>query len=276
MFGYLASNYPCSKSSRRMVFLKRTTTILRSRTWLMRSQPLIMPPCNVNNNTPCGNMSRRKRHKSIINNNHSNTTNTTEEYSDSAEAVAVNMAAAAAAAYGNHSSSLSESSSDNMFLAQSTHVAKFRRNCRYHCGSSGTSHVLFYAHTHIYIYACIDLYLYSSVFDFEIKKKQLQQRESLAVHMSRNDCSYLKALLSLFPSAEARGDYGALATLAACIKTILLMNDPSTIELIITETPIYEQVCSTLEYDPDLRDKANHRWFLERKSKVSDGGLHGR
>ncbi len=85
--------------------------------------------------------------------------------------------------------------------------------------------------------------------------------------MSRNDCSYLKALLSLFPSAEARGDYGALATLAACIKTILLMNDPSTIELIITETPIYEQVCSTLEYDPDLRDKANHRWFLREKAK---------
>ena len=85
--------------------------------------------------------------------------------------------------------------------------------------------------------------------------------------MSRNDCSYLKALLSLFPSAEARGDYGALATLAACIKTILLMNDPSTIELIITETPIYEQVCSTLEYDPDLRDKANHRWFLRERAK---------
>jgi len=85
--------------------------------------------------------------------------------------------------------------------------------------------------------------------------------------MSRNDCSYLKALLSLFPSAEARGDYGALATLAACIKTILLMNDPSTIELIITETAIYEQVCSTLEYDPDLRDKANHRWFLRERAK---------
>ena len=85
--------------------------------------------------------------------------------------------------------------------------------------------------------------------------------------MSRNDCSYLKALLSLFPSAEARGDYGALATLAACIKTILLMNDPSTIELIITQTSIYEQVCSTLEYDPDLRDKANHRWFLRERAK---------
>ena len=45
------------------------------------------------------------------------------------------------------------------------------------------------------------------------------------------------------------------------------MNDPSTMELIITETPIYEQVCSVLEYDPDLRDKANHRWFLREQVK---------
>jgi protein phosphatase-4 regulatory subunit 3 len=85
--------------------------------------------------------------------------------------------------------------------------------------------------------------------------------------MSRNDCAYLKALLQLFPSAESRGDYGALATLAACIKTILLMNDPSTMELILDDTDIYEQVCATLEYDPDLRNKANHRWFLATKVK---------
>jgi protein phosphatase-4 regulatory subunit 3 len=85
--------------------------------------------------------------------------------------------------------------------------------------------------------------------------------------MSRNDCANLKALLQLFPSAESRGDYGALATLAACIKTILLMNDPSIMEFIIDDTEIYEQVCAVLEYDPDLRNKANHRWFLASKVK---------
>lgn len=85
--------------------------------------------------------------------------------------------------------------------------------------------------------------------------------------MARNDCAYLKALLHLFPSAEARGDYGALATLAACIKTILLMNDPSTMELILDSAEIYEQICAVLEYDPDLRQKANHRWFLRNKVK---------
>jgi protein phosphatase-4 regulatory subunit 3 len=78
----------------------------------------------------------------------------------------------------------------------------------------------------------------------------------------------LKSRLSLFPSAEARGDHGSLATLAACVKTILLLNDPSIIEIIVSNDElIFEQVCSTLEYDPDLRDKANHRWFLRQRAK---------
>eukprot|EP00980_Cylindrotheca_fusiformis_P007958 scaffold1697_cov120-Cylindrotheca_fusiformis.AAC.40 len=97
--------------------------------------------------------------------------------------------------------------------------------------------------------------------------QHIQQRESLALHISQNDCSYLKSLLSLFPSAESRGDYSSLATLAACVKTILLLNDPSIIELIVSDEHIFEDVCATLEYDPDLRDKANHRWFLRERAK---------
>lgn len=97
--------------------------------------------------------------------------------------------------------------------------------------------------------------------------QHVQQRESLALFISQNECSYLKSLLSLFPSAEAREDFGSLATLAACIKTILLLNDPSIIELIVSDELIFEEVCSTLEYDPDLRDKANHRWFLRERAK---------
>jgi hypothetical protein len=99
------------------------------------------------------------------------------------------------------------------------------------------------------------------------ESQHIQQRESLALFISQNECSYLKSLLSLFPSAEAREDFGSLATLAACIKTILLLNDPSIIELIVSDELIFEEVCSTLEYDPDLRDKANHRWFLRERAK---------
>ncbi|CAJ1958480.1 unnamed protein product [Cylindrotheca closterium] len=97
--------------------------------------------------------------------------------------------------------------------------------------------------------------------------QHLQQREALAMFISQNECQYLKSLISLFPSAEARGDYASLATLAACAKTILLLNDPALIELIVSDAQIFEDVCATLEYDPDLRDKANHRWFLRERAK---------
>eukprot|EP00547_Thalassionema_nitzschioides_P005446 CAMPEP_0194202828 /NCGR_PEP_ID=MMETSP0156-20130528/2753_1 /TAXON_ID=33649 /ORGANISM="Thalassionema nitzschioides, Strain L26-B" /LENGTH=1160 /DNA_ID=CAMNT_0038928433 /DNA_START=97 /DNA_END=3579 /DNA_ORIENTATION=+ len=95
----------------------------------------------------------------------------------------------------------------------------------------------------------------------------LPQRECLAIFISKSDCSYFKALLQLFDSAEARQDYGALATLAVCVKTILLLNDPTIIDWIVNSEKVYEQVCSSLEYDPDLRDKANHRWFLKERAK---------
>jgi len=100
--------------------------------------------------------------------------------------------------------------------------------------------------------------------------QHVQQRESLAAWIAgdRDDeCLYLKQLLALFPEAEERGDYGKLATLAACVKTILLLNDPSILELIVNVASIFEQVCSCLEYDPDLREKANHRWFLRERAK---------
>ena len=39
--------------------------------------------------------------------------------------------------------------------------------------------------------------------------QHVQQREHLAIWIAQNECSYLKALLSLFPAAEERGDYTA-------------------------------------------------------------------
>jgi hypothetical protein len=55
--------------------------------------------------------------------------------------------------------------------------------------------------------------------------------------------------------------------LAACVKTILLLNEPSIIEVVISSPIVFEKVCSALEYDPDLRDKANHRWFIRERAK---------
>lgn len=96
---------------------------------------------------------------------------------------------------------------------------------------------------------------------------QMQQRENIALFISQSDCAYLKYMLSLFPPAEAKDDYNALATLAVCMKTILLLNDPGIIETIVSDGAVFEGVCSVLEYDPDLRDKANHRWFIRERAK---------
>mmetsp|Transcript_20125 Transcript_20125/g.43395 ORF Transcript_20125/g.43395 Transcript_20125/m.43395 type:complete len:1431 (+) Transcript_20125:446-4738(+) len=95
----------------------------------------------------------------------------------------------------------------------------------------------------------------------------MQQREAMAIMIAKDECAYLRLLLALFPSAEERNDYGKLATLAACVKTILLLNEPSILELIVAVAEMFEQVCSCLEYDPDLREKANHRWFLTERVK---------
>jgi hypothetical protein len=99
-----------------------------------------------------------------------------------------------------------------------------------------------------------------------------QQRETLAQYMmeqqqQEENSSYWNALLALFPAAEERGDYAKLATLAACVKTVLLLNDPSLLEWIVADAHMFEQVCSCLEYDPDLREKAHHRWFLRERAK---------
>ena len=97
--------------------------------------------------------------------------------------------------------------------------------------------------------------------------QHMQQREAMSNFISQNECHYLKSLLSLFTTAEAKEDYGSLATLAASVKTILLLNDPSILEFIVNEELVFENVCAALEYDPDLRDKANHRWFLRERVK---------
>eukprot|EP00536_Pseudo-nitzschia_multiseries_P000592 jgi/Psemu1/179113/e_gw1.7.168.1 len=98
-------------------------------------------------------------------------------------------------------------------------------------------------------------------------QQNIHQRESLATYISQNDCYYLKSILSLFPPAEAKQDLCSLTSLAACVKTILLLNDPSILESIVNDELVFEDICTTLEYDPDLRDKANHRWFLRERAK---------
>lgn len=94
-----------------------------------------------------------------------------------------------------------------------------------------------------------------------------QHLETLVTWMIADDFLYLKQLLTLFQEAEERSDHSKLATLAACVKFVLLLNDPSILEWVVDDTIVFEQVCACFEYDPDLREKANHRWFLRECAK---------
>jgi protein phosphatase-4 regulatory subunit 3 len=99
------------------------------------------------------------------------------------------------------------------------------------------------------------------------QQHHLQQRELLSTCITASECLYYKQLLDIFLTAESHGNFAKLATLAACIKTILLLNDPTILELTITDEAIFDRACACLEYDPDLREKANHRWFLRERVK---------
>lgn len=94
-----------------------------------------------------------------------------------------------------------------------------------------------------------------------------------------NNYQYLFDLLNIFEELEEAGDYNNLANLAVIVKTVLLLNEPGVVELIceggifdeegeqddgLGNKDVFTRVCAILEYDPDLRVKANHRLHLSR------------
>ena len=93
----------------------------------------------------------------------------------------------------------------------------------------------------------------------------LQQREDFLIFLSQSDCAYIKLLLKLFPPAEEKGE--DITELAGIVKTILLLNDPEIIEYVTSDAPTFELICGVLEYDPELREKANHRDFIRTRAR---------
>jgi len=94
-----------------------------------------------------------------------------------------------------------------------------------------------------------------------------------------NNYQYLFDLLNIFEELEEAGDYNNLANLAVIVKSVLLLNEPGVVELIceggifeeggeqddgFSDKDVFTRVCAILEYDPDLRVKANHRLHLSR------------
>ena len=117
---------------------------------------------------------------------------------------------------------------------------------------------------------------------FQTMNISLLQREELLMYLVSDDCSNLKKILRLFhdggtdgggnddkgtniyPGSRREEDYKLLASI---IKSILLLNDPEIIEYVTTDAPAFELSCAILEYDPELRTKADHVNFIREHAK---------
>ncbi len=99
----------------------------------------------------------------------------------------------------------------------------------------------------------------------------LLQREELFMYLALDDYSNLRKILRLFHDGRtnhgdeysgSRREEEEYKLLASIIKSILLLNDPEIIEYVTTDAPTFELSCAILEYDPELRAKADHVNFL--------------
>ena len=119
------------------------------------------------------------------------------------------------------------------------------------------------------VFFVLHIYLFSSSVSGSLLLifRKLQQREAIASFLFQSDCAYIIALLSLFPAAEAKDGYRALSLLATVIKSIILLNCSDILEFVASDGQVFENCCCCLEYDPDLKRKANHRWFIRDRLK---------
>jgi protein phosphatase-4 regulatory subunit 3 len=81
---------------------------------------------------------------------------------------------------------------------------------------------------------------------------------------------YIKHLLPLVEMAEDMEDLGSLHKLCLIMKTFLLLNDNSIMEMVVRDDMILGSV-GALEYDPDFPShKANHRHWLSKEGRFKE------
>ncbi|KAL1305857.1 hypothetical protein AAFC00_004010 [Neodothiora populina] len=95
-------------------------------------------------------------------------------------------------------------------------------------------------------------------------------RDALAKFIMAGESLYIPKLLPLVEMAEDLEDIDDLHKLCNIMKTLILLNDASIIEFVVTDQAILG-VVGALEYDPDFPShKANHRQFLADESKFRE------
>ncbi|KAI4843875.1 DUF625-domain-containing protein [Aureobasidium sp. EXF-8846] len=95
-------------------------------------------------------------------------------------------------------------------------------------------------------------------------------RDALVKFVMAPETQYLAKLLPLVELAEHAEDIQALHRLCTIMKTLILLNDTSIIDLTVSDHAILG-VVGALEYDPDFPShKANHRHYLADESRFKE------
>lgn len=95
-------------------------------------------------------------------------------------------------------------------------------------------------------------------------------RDALAKFIMATESLYIPKLVPLVDMAEDLEDIDDLHKLCNIMKTLILLNDTSIIEFVVSDQAILG-VVGALEYDPDFPcHKANHRQFLADESKFKE------
>ncbi|KKA28552.1 hypothetical protein TD95_002232 [Thielaviopsis punctulata] len=101
-----------------------------------------------------------------------------------------------------------------------------------------------------------------------VLSSQPVNREALCKYITSDN--YIPGLISVFNDAEDLESINDLYLLCGIMKQIILLNDTSIIEQIVT-TECIDGVIGALEYDPDYPgQKANHRQWLNGKGRFRE------
>ncbi|KAK3676258.1 Platinum sensitivity protein [Recurvomyces mirabilis] len=95
-------------------------------------------------------------------------------------------------------------------------------------------------------------------------------REALVKYIMNPEHPYILRLAPLVEEAEKQHNAPALHRLCSIMKHLILLNDNSIIEFVVTDQAIMG-VVGALEYDPDFPShRANHRQYLSDSSKFKE------
>jgi hypothetical protein len=92
------------------------------------------------------------------------------------------------------------------------------------------------------------------------------QREAYADLVLSDDCKFLKKMMDLYDQLEDLDNIESLKKVASIGRNLLLLNSPSLLEEILSES-MFIPFVGLMEYDPALKERPKYREFFENHSQ---------